>query len=38
VPRPWNQQTEKMLGTNEERRTELYNGYGQYVAHLYTPS
>jgi sulfoxide reductase catalytic subunit YedY len=37
VPRPWNQQTETMLGTDEVRRTELYNGYSEYVARLYTP-
>jgi sulfoxide reductase catalytic subunit YedY len=35
VPRPWSQQVEKMLGTGEIRRTELYNGYGEYVAQLY---
>jgi sulfoxide reductase catalytic subunit YedY len=35
VPRPWSQQVEKMLGTGEIHRTELYNGYGDYVAQLY---
>lgn len=37
VPHPrWSQATEKMIGTGERRKTLLYNGYGQYVAHLYT--
>jgi sulfoxide reductase catalytic subunit YedY len=36
VPHPrWSQETERMIGTNERRSTLLYNGYGQYVAHLY---
>jgi sulfoxide reductase catalytic subunit YedY len=36
VPHPrWSQATEKMLGTGERRPTQLYNGYGAWVAHLY---
>ncbi len=35
VPRPWPQNRERMLGTNEEFETELYNGYAAQVAHLY---
>ncbi|MBX7167054.1 MAG: protein-methionine-sulfoxide reductase catalytic subunit MsrP [Pirellulales bacterium] len=35
VPRPWPQDTERMLGTNEEFVTQLFNGYGDYVAGLY---
>jgi sulfoxide reductase catalytic subunit YedY len=36
VPHPrWSQQRERMLGTNEMRATRLYNGYGEWVAHLY---
>ncbi len=36
-PHPsWSQRTETMLGPNRERfDTELYNGYGEYVAKLY---
>ena len=30
------QRSEKVIGTFEVRSTELYNGYGQYVAHLYS--
>ncbi len=37
VPHPrWSQATEWMLGTREERPTQLYNGYGEWVAHLYS--
>ncbi len=32
----WPQAREKMIGTNTVRATRLYNGYGKYVAHLYT--
>ena len=32
----WPQAREKMIGTNAVRATRLYNGYGKYVAHLYT--
>lgn len=36
IPHPrWSQATERMLGTNERRKTMLYNGYEQYVADLY---
>jgi sulfoxide reductase catalytic subunit YedY len=35
VPVPWNQSRERMLGTGEQFKTEIYNGYGEYVAHLY---
>jgi sulfoxide reductase catalytic subunit YedY len=35
-PHPrWSQKIETMLGTNEERRTQLYNGYAEWVADLY---
>lgn len=37
VPHPrWPQTKEKMIGTDKEVLTQLYNGYGDYVAHLYT--
>jgi sulfoxide reductase catalytic subunit YedY len=36
VPHPrWSQANETMLGTNERRPTQLYNGYGAWVAKLY---
>lgn len=36
VPHPrWSQKTERMLGTNEVRPTQIYNGYGDFVADLY---
>ena len=37
VPHPrWSQATEELIGTGGERRpTMLFNGYGEYVAHLY---
>ena len=36
VPHPrWSQATEKVLGTNERRPTQIFNGYGEYVAGLY---
>ncbi|OFV98634.1 MAG: mononuclear molybdenum enzyme YedY [Acidobacteria bacterium RIFCSPLOWO2_12_FULL_54_10] len=31
----WSQKTEKVLGTWQVRPTQLYNGYGEFVAHLY---
>ena len=31
----WSQRTERMLGTNEQRPTLLYNGYGKWVAAMY---
>ncbi len=37
VPHPrWSQKTERMLGTGEVRPTLLYNGYGEWVADLYS--
>ncbi|HSM20026.1 MAG TPA: protein-methionine-sulfoxide reductase catalytic subunit MsrP [Hyphomicrobiales bacterium] len=37
VPHPrWSQATEKVLGTEDRIPTRLYNGYGDYVAHLYS--
>ncbi|MEP9378458.1 protein-methionine-sulfoxide reductase catalytic subunit MsrP [Aquabacter sp. CN5-332] len=37
VPHPrWSQATEKDIATGERRPTLLYNGYGEYVAGLYT--
>jgi len=36
VPHPrWSQATERVLGTNERVPTQLFNGYGPYVADLY---
>ncbi len=36
VPHPrWSQAFERMLGTDERLPTQLYNGYGEQVAHLY---
>jgi sulfoxide reductase catalytic subunit YedY len=36
VPHPrWSQAVERMLGTDERLPTQLYNGYGDFVAHLY---
>jgi sulfoxide reductase catalytic subunit YedY len=36
-PHPsWSQQEEVMLGTGETFDTLLYNGYGEFVAHMYT--
>ncbi len=36
VPHPrWSQATERMLGTDERVPTQLFNGYGEQVAHLY---
>jgi methionine sulfoxide reductase catalytic subunit len=31
----WSQATEEIIGTNTRRPTLLFNGYGDYVAHLY---
>jgi sulfoxide reductase catalytic subunit YedY len=37
VPHPrWSQRTEWMLGSRERYETRKYNGYGEYVAHLYS--
>jgi len=36
VPHPrWSQASEEIIGTGERRPTLLFNGYGEYVAHLY---
>ncbi|MDO9414763.1 protein-methionine-sulfoxide reductase catalytic subunit MsrP [Pararhizobium sp.] len=36
VPHPrWRQDSEKILHTGTYRRTDMFNGYGQQVAHLY---
>jgi methionine sulfoxide reductase catalytic subunit len=36
-PHPrWSQATERMIGTGDRYKTNLYNGYGNYVANLYT--
>jgi sulfoxide reductase catalytic subunit YedY len=36
IPHPrWSQATERLIGTGERRPTLLYNGYAQYVGHLY---
>jgi len=36
VPHPrWSQASERVLGTNERRPTLKWNGYGEFVAHLY---
>ena len=37
VPHPrWSQATERLIGSDERVPTRIYNGYGDYVAHLYT--
>jgi sulfoxide reductase catalytic subunit YedY len=33
--RRWSQAEEELLGTHDRIPTELYNGYGEYVGHLY---
>jgi sulfoxide reductase catalytic subunit YedY len=36
VPHPrWSQATEEVIGTGERRPTQLFNGYGNYVADIY---
>ena len=36
VPHPrWSQATEEVLGTDRRVPTRIFNGYGEYVAHLY---
>src|SRR5206468_2801932 len=35
IPRPWDQSTERMLGSDEQLPTQKYNGYGEWVAGLY---
>jgi sulfoxide reductase catalytic subunit YedY len=32
----WSQATERLLGTNQVVPTQIYNGYGEFVASLYT--
>src|SRR5258706_490933 len=37
IPHPrWSQATEKLIDTGERRPTLPYNGYGEWVAKLYT--
>ncbi|MEE9273796.1 MAG: protein-methionine-sulfoxide reductase catalytic subunit MsrP [bacterium] len=31
----WSQASERMLGTDKRRPTQLFNGYGKWVSHLY---
>ncbi|MDP7488567.1 MAG: protein-methionine-sulfoxide reductase catalytic subunit MsrP, partial [Alphaproteobacteria bacterium] len=31
----WSQASERELGTGDRVATKLYNGYGEFVAHLY---
>jgi sulfoxide reductase catalytic subunit YedY len=36
VPHPrWSQASERIIGSNEQVPTRLYNGYGEFVAGLY---
>jgi sulfoxide reductase catalytic subunit YedY len=36
VPHPrWSQASERVIGTDERKPTQLYNGYGEYVASMY---
>jgi len=36
VPHPrWSQASERVIGTDERKPTQLYNGYGEFVAALY---
>jgi sulfoxide reductase catalytic subunit YedY len=35
VAKPWPQTHERLLGTDERRETQPYNGYAAQVAHLY---
>jgi methionine sulfoxide reductase catalytic subunit len=36
IPHPrWSQASERMLGTDERRPTQPYNGYGEWVGRLY---
>jgi methionine sulfoxide reductase catalytic subunit len=37
VPHPrWSQAQERLLGSNEMVPTQIYNGYGEFVASLYS--
>jgi len=39
VPHPrWSQATERMIDTGNRVNTQLYNGYGEFVAKLYNPA
>jgi sulfoxide reductase catalytic subunit YedY len=31
----WSQRTERLLGTRQQVKTELFNGYGEFVADIY---
>ena len=31
----WSQASERLIGTDERQPTLLYNGYGEWVSHLY---
>ena len=36
VPHPrWSQANEELIGTDRKVETQLFNGYGEYVAHVY---
>lgn len=36
IPHPrWSQESERMLGSDDRHPTQLYNGYGEWVAKLY---
>ena len=36
VPHPrWSQATEEVIGTAQRRPTQIFNGYGEFVAELY---
>jgi sulfoxide reductase catalytic subunit YedY len=35
IPRPWDQSSERMLGSGDILPTQKYNGYGKWVAGLY---
>ncbi len=37
MPHPrWSQASERVLGTDGRVETQLFNGYGEFVADLYT--
>ena len=36
VPHPrWSQASEEVIGTGDRKPTQLFNGYGEFVADLY---
>jgi methionine sulfoxide reductase catalytic subunit len=35
IARPWDQSSERMLGSDERVPTQKFNGYGDWVTHLY---